>query len=152
MRLFKNSITIVIYVCVVLHKNIMFPGISFVQKILWLCNVVNMMLQTHSIVIKSQLLVSYSSRFNPFGQGLIQDYYEGGGYCCRDRCDKCAKRTSLGVWGHASQKGLQHALQLNLGPCDSKNHIHSSLISEYKHLPTCKTELEYKHDSKQSTS
>ena len=45
-------------------------------------------------------------------QGLIQDYYEGGGCCYGSRRDKCAKHTSLGVSGVcdiAPQKVLKSA-------------------------------------------
>ena len=34
-----------------------------------------------------------------YSQGLIQDYYERGGYCHGSRRDRCAKLTSLGVFG-----------------------------------------------------
>ena len=60
---------------------------------------------------------------NLYTQGLIQDYYEEGGYCYGSQRDTHSPRGCLG----ASPQKVLKALRLNLEPSESKYHSYNSL-------------------------
>ena len=77
-------------------------------------------------------------------QGLIQEYYEGGGYCCGDWGDKCMKHTNLG--GSGGMPLLKSACsEIESGAISGQSDPNSSLFSKFKGL-MYNRKLKCKHD------